>query len=120
MSLLWASCGSASKRFGPGVMTTGDPGRSASGLGSRRDTIAEPRHESVEGELMSFAEESHESIGFIGVGPEISAVDSKRGIGAGKGSAFVAVDEGVSLRQALPKRRRFLDEVGVIARLRPE
>ena len=54
------------------------------------------------------------------VGCQREPVDSQEGVGDREGSALVAVDERVVLRQALPEGGGFGDEVGVVAGLGPE
>jgi hypothetical protein len=84
------------------------------------DVFAQPRHEFVEGELASFVERKHEILRPLSGGRELCAVDREKGIGGGKGGAFIAVEERVVLGQALPKGRGFLDEIGIVAGLWPE
>lgn len=58
--------------------------------------------------------------GRLGVGGDSDAIDCEKGINRRKGSTFVAVDEGMILRQTLPQGCGLGDQVGVIAALRPE
>jgi len=79
----------------------------------------QPRHKLVEAELVGFVERCDESLCLLSVRRQPGAVDGEKGIHGRESRALVAVDEGVVLRQALPKRGGFLDRVGVITGLRP-
>lgn len=82
--------------------------------------LPQPGLETFESKLICPVKLSDESIGSLGVRRDAQAVDREKGIGRGEGDALVAVDEGMVLREAFPKGRRFLDEVGVITGLRAE
>ena len=76
------------------------------------DVIAQPGDKLVEAELVGFVERGNESVGSQHR-PQPRAVDGEKGIRGGESRALVAVDEGMVLREALPERGGFLDQVGV-------
>ena len=80
---------------------------------------AQPWDELVEAELVGFVERGDESVRLLGIRRETRAVDGEKCIRGGESRALVAVDEGMVLREALPERGGFLDQVGVITGLRP-
>jgi hypothetical protein len=83
--------------------------------GVLRNVMPQPWDKLVEAELIGFVERGDKIVGFLGVGCETRTVDGD--ICSGESRAFVAVDERMVLRKALPKRRGFLDQVGVISGL---
>jgi hypothetical protein len=64
---------------------------------------AQPWHEPVETELIGFVEPSNKLPDLLGVCRETQVIDGEKSIGSGKSRAFVAIDEGVILRQTLPE-----------------
>ena len=70
-------------------------------------------------ERSCFVQTGNEGVGLSGVGRELCAVDRQKRVRRGKGGALVAVDERMVLGQTLPQRGGFLDEIGVVAGLRP-
>jgi hypothetical protein len=86
---------------------------------TKLDVAPQPWHEFVEAEHSLFIQPGDEGIGVLGIRRQLRAVDGQKRIGGGKSRSLVAVDERMVLGQALPKRGRFLDEIGVVAGLRP-
>ena len=80
---------------------------------------AQPWDQLVEAELIGFVETGDESVGLLRIRRQPRGVDGEEGKRGGESRALVAVDEGMVLRQALPEGGGFLDQVGVIAGLRP-
>jgi hypothetical protein len=75
---------------------------------------AQPWDQLVEAELAGFVEGGDEDVGLLGVRREACAVDGEKSIRRGESRPLVSVDEGMVLREALPERGSFLDQVGVI------
>src|SRR5712692_1685116 len=88
-------------------------------LGPLFHVCAQPGNEFVESELVGPVKVGHKKVGLFGVRREVQAVDGKKRIRGGESRPLVAIDKGLILSQALPKRGGFLDEIGVIASLRP-
>ena len=82
--------------------------------------LPQPRVELVERDCIAIIEGQQKPDHLVLVGGQREPVDSQEGVGDREGSALVAVDERVVLRQALPQGRGFGDEVGVVAGLGPE
>lgn len=80
----------------------------------------EPGDETVEAELVGFVECGNERVSLLGVRRQSRAIDGEKGVRSSECRALVAVDKGMILREALPQRCRFLNQVGVITGLRPE
>src|SRR5579864_1792541 len=78
---------------------------------------AQPQHKLVEAELICPIECREEFVRLFGVRCETRAIDGEKSIRGGESCAFVAVEEGMILREALPERGGFFDQVDVIAGL---
>src|SRR5579862_184068 len=83
-----------------------------------RRVTAQPWDKLVEAELVCFVKVSDEFISLLGVRCEARAIDGEKSIRRGESRPLVAVDKGTVLREALPERCGFLDQVSVITGLR--
>lgn len=81
--------------------------------------ISQPWNQLVEAEPIGGIERGDESIGLLRIGREQRLVDKKKRIRGGESCPFVAIEKGMVLREAFPKRRCFLDQIGVVTGLRP-
>jgi hypothetical protein len=88
-------------------------------LGGERNILAQPDSETFESEIVSLVKPGDETIGHFGIGGDARTVDGEKSVGDGESGALVTIDEGMVLREAFPKGVRLLDQVGVIAGLRP-
>lgn len=86
----------------------------------RNRVRAKPFYKSRKFERAGFVKADDEGMGGVRLRHYPHAVDREKRVRNGKGGAFVAVDKGVVLRKAFPKRCRFFDEIGIIASLWPE
>ena len=86
---------------------------------SQRDVCAEPGGEVYKSKIARFVKSGDETISRFGVGGDAGAVNGKKGVGRGEGRPLVTVDERMVLREAFPQGGRFLDQVRIIAGLRP-
>jgi hypothetical protein len=84
-----------------------------------RHITAQPRGKLVEAELVCFVKGGNKNVGLLGVRRETCTVDCEKSIRGSESCALVAVDKRMVLREALPERRGFSDQVGIITGLRP-
>ena len=84
-----------------------------------RHVVAQPWDKLVEAELVRFVEVGNENIGLLGIRRETRAVDGQKSVRGGESSPLVAVNKRMVLREALPERGGFLDQIGVMPGLRP-
>jgi len=83
-----------------------------------RNRTSQPRDKLLEAELVRVVEDSDETVGRLRIRRQARAVDGKKRVRGGERRPLVAVDEGMVLREALPECGGFLDQVGVMPRLR--
>src|SRR5690242_7974275 len=80
--------------------------------------LAKPSLKGFEPKLSGLVQAGQERVGLAIVEIQLIAVHLQEGSRHSRGNAFVAVQEWMILRQALPECGGFLDYVGIVATLR--
>jgi len=81
--------------------------------------LAKPGFQALETELVGFVKVGQELIRFEVIEFQTEAVDVQEGGGDGNGRSLVSIDERVILGEAFEQGSRLLDDVPVVATLRP-